>query len=171
MVDLPQHTTDATLVQALILVTAAIALTTDLRRRRIYNALTFPVMAVGLAVNTLTDGPGGLLWAVAGLLLGGALFFVPVAMGGRGAGDLKLLAALGALGGPQFVFWCALYTSIAGGVLAVVVLLVSRRLFAVVGGMVFQAAYGQQMPHATSNLRIPYAVPIAVGAVVTLAVR
>ncbi len=170
MMDFPQNTTNEALFQVLILVTVAIAFTTDLRQRRIFNTLTFPAMALGLMMHTLRDGPGGLIWALAGLLLGAALFCVPVAMGGRGAGDLKLLAALGALGGPAFVFWCALYTSIAGGVFAVIALLVSRRLVSVVGGMV-QEAGTQRIPRATSNIRIPYAVPIAIGAVATLAVR
>ncbi|MDP9359177.1 MAG: prepilin peptidase [Chloroflexota bacterium] len=170
MMDFPHNTTNEALFQVLILVTVAIAFTTDLHQRRIFNALTFPAMVLGLTVHTLHDGPGGLVWSIAGLLLGAALFCVPVTMGGRGAGDLKLLAALGALGGPAFVFWCALYTSIAGGVFAVIALLVSRRLVSVICGMVQEAGV-HRVPRTTSNLRIPYAVPIAVGAVVTLAVR
>ena len=170
MMDFPQHTTNETLFQVLILATVTIAVVTDVKRRRIYNALTFPAMAIGIIVNTVEAGLGGLAWAAMGLLLGGALFIVPVAMGGRGAGDLKLLAALGALGGPSFVFWCAISTSIIGGIFAIVALLVRRRFVSVVGGMVFDATSGQ-MPRATSNIRLPYAVPIALGTVATLAIR
>ncbi|MDQ3454526.1 MAG: hypothetical protein M3513_03440, partial [Actinomycetota bacterium] len=65
-------------VQAVILVVVAIAVLTDVRRRKIYNVLTFPAMALGLTLNTVADGASGLLFAVAGLLLGGALFILPV---------------------------------------------------------------------------------------------
>jgi len=86
---------------------------------------------------------------------------------GRGAGDLKLLAALGALGGPMFVFWCALYTGAFGAIFAVVVLLVRRRFTLVAGGMALDLVTGQ-VPTATSNIRLPYAIPIALGAVAAL---
>ncbi len=163
------HSNLPTIIQVLMLAAVAIAVVTDVRRRRIYNALTFPTMAVGLVLNTALDGPKGFLLAASGLLLGGALFFVPVAMGGRGAGDLKLLAALGALGGPVFVFWCAIFTSIIGAVIAIVTLLVRRRFVSVVGGMALEAASGQ-VPQAKSNIRLPYAIPIALGAIAALVV-
>lgn len=154
-------------LQVLILAVVAVAVVTDLRRRKIYNVLTFPAMALGLVVNTLLDGFTGMSLALAGFLLGAAIFLLPVAAGGRGAGDLKLLAALGALGGPAFVFWCALYTSMIGGVLAVAVLLLKRRFLAVAGGMAVDV-YTLQAPRMTSNLRLPYAIPIALGAVAAL---
>jgi prepilin peptidase CpaA len=59
--------------------------------------------------------------SVEGWIVGAAIFFVPFALGGLGAGDVKLLAALGAWVGPTDALWIALYTGIAGGVLALVV--------------------------------------------------
>ena len=162
-------TRDVSLLGALLVVAVvAIAVVTDLRQRKIYNALTFPAMAIGLAVNGTLDGPSGVAFAVTGLLLGAVLFVLPVALLGRGAGDLKLLAAVGALGGPTFVIWCAMLTGIAGALFGVAVLLRSRRLGEVVAGMTLDAASGQ-FPAATSCIRLPYAVPIAAGAVLTLA--
>jgi prepilin peptidase CpaA len=161
------HTTIDPILQVLILVVVAIAVVTDLRRRKIYNVLTFPAMALGLVINTYMDGGKGLLLSAAGLLLGAVLFFIPVAAGGRGAGDLKLLAAIGALGGPVFVFWCAIFTSIIGGVFAIVVLVAKRRFISVTGGMAVDL-YTGQAPRMTSNIRLPYAIPIALGAVAAL---
>ena len=152
----------------LVLASVSLAVVTDVRRRRIYNALTFPAMAIGFVMNAVVDGPRGLLWAATGLLLGAALFLIPVAMGGMGAGDLKLLAALGAIGGPVVVFWCAIYASIAGGLMAVAVLVARRRLGTVVAPMAL-ALSGRQLPSATSNVRLPFAIPIAFGAVAALA--
>lgn len=155
---------------ALILLSAGIAIATDLRRRRIYNSLTLPIMLVGLTLGAATNGFSGLLNALLGLLLGAALFLIPVAFLGRGAGDLKLLAALGAIGGPGFVVWCALFTGAAGAVFAIAVLISKRRLVSVVGGMALDVVSGG-MPVAASNIRLPYAVPIAAGAIAALALR
>jgi len=154
-------------LQVLILVIVAIAVVTDIRRRRIYNVLTFPAMALGIVLNTVLHGGTGLVLSVSGLLLGAAIFFIPVTAGGRGAGDLKLLAAVGAFGGPVFVFWTALFTSMIGGVFAVAVLLYKRRFISVAGGMALDL-YTQQTPRMTSNIRLPYAIPIALGAIVAL---
>jgi prepilin peptidase CpaA len=161
------NTTLDPLLQVLILVVVAIAAVTDIRRRRIYNVLTFPAMAFGIVLNTSLNGESGLLLSVMGLLLGAAIFFIPVAAGGRGAGDLKLLAAVGALGGPAFVFWCAIFTSIIGGLFAIAMLLAKRRFVSVAGGWMLDL-YTHQMPRATSNIRLPYAIPIALGAVAAL---
>ena len=155
------------LARGLILVTVAIAAVTDVRRRRIYNALTFPAIAVGLDVNGAADGVNGLLRALAGAGHGIALFVLPVAFLGRGAGDLKLLAAIGALGGPVLVAWCALYTSAAGGVFAVTSLIARRRFRPVIAGLALDV-YTLQLPQATSNIRLPYAIPIAAGAIATM---
>lgn len=157
-------------LQVLILVVVVIAVVTDVRSRRIPNSLTFPAMAFGLALNAWWSGLHGLLLALGGLLLGAALFFVPVAAGGRGAGDLKLVAAVGALGGLSFVFWCVLFASMAGGIFAVALLLIKKRFFTVVNGWILDL-YVQQLPRATSNIRLPYAIPIALGAVAALFLR
>jgi prepilin peptidase CpaA len=155
---------------ALILLTAALAVVTDLRRRRISNMLTYPAMAIGFAVNVSLSGRHGLLTASSGLVLGSALFIVPVALGGMGAGDLKLAAALGALGGPGFALWCVIFASIVGGVFAVLTLIAKRQFVTVAGGMAL-AWYTRQPIRADSGLRIPFALPIALGAVTALTVR
>jgi prepilin peptidase CpaA len=167
MFDAARDATSNPAIQISILVVVAIAVVTDLRQRKIYNALTFPAMALGLVLNTVADGPTGILLSLTGLLLGAALFLIPVAAGGRGAGDLKLLAATGALGGPVFILWCALFTSLIGGVFAIAVLLAKRRFISVAGGMAL-SLYSQGAPRMISNIRLPYAVPIALGAVAAL---
>ena len=153
----------------LIIAIVAIAVLTDVRRRKIYNLLTMPAMLLGFIVNTIANGFSGTMFAASGLLLGITLFVLPVALMGRGAGDLKLLAAVGAIGGPVFVFWCALLTGVAGAVFAIGVLLYKRRLSSIVGGMAYDAVTGF-FPEARSNIRLPYAIPIAVGAVLALAI-
>src|SRR5690606_6853686 len=93
----------------------------DLRTRRIPNVLTFGAAAAALAYALAQGGPSALAWAFGGWLLGAALFFPLFALGGMGAGDVKLLAALGAWLGPVDVIWLAIFSSIAGGALAIAV--------------------------------------------------
>src|SRR5207249_7377674 len=89
---------------------------TDVRTRRIPNVLTFGA-AIAAFVFHLVWGNGVLFFAE-GWAVGAGVFIIPFALGGLGAGDVKLLAALGAWLGPYQAIWLALYTGVAGGVLA-----------------------------------------------------
>ncbi len=99
----------------------------DIRRRRIPNWLTFPAVAVGLAHHVYGSGAPGLLFSLAGASLGLAVFAPFYLMGGTGAGDVKLMAAVGALLGPAGLFRSALCTALVGGVYAGLLLVSSRR--------------------------------------------
>jgi prepilin peptidase CpaA len=104
------------------LVLAATACWTDLRTRRIPNVLTFGAAGVGLAFHLFFSGSGPLT-ALAGWITG-VLFFSPLfLLRGMGAGDLKLLGALGAWLGPLMAVRIGLCSAVAGGVLAIVVAL------------------------------------------------
>jgi len=94
---------------------------TDVRSRRIPNILTFGAAAAAIVFHTSTSQSAGLLKSVEGWLVGAVIFFLPFALGGLGAGDVKLLAALGAWVGPGDALWIALYAGVAGGILALVV--------------------------------------------------
>src|SRR4249919_799064 len=101
----------------------ALACISDLRTRRIPNLLTFSAAAIALVFHLFTGGWAAAGWSVAGCLLGVLLFFPMFALRGMGAGDVKLLAAVGAWLGPSQVAITALTTSIARGVIAVAVAL------------------------------------------------
>jgi prepilin peptidase CpaA len=146
---------------------ATIAVVMDVRERRIPNALTLPLAVAGLGVGALSGGVYGLLVAVAGLLVGGLLFLLPVAKLGWGMGDLKLVAALGAVAGPLFVLWMGLYAMAAGGLFALLWLRQGGQLAQVASGMRGDLRAGQA-PRARSGLAIPFAVPIAAGMLVAL---
>jgi len=113
-------TMDVASVAALSL--ASIACWTDLRTRRIPNVLTFGAAAAGLAFHAFSgNGP---LTALAGWFTGVLIFAPLFLLRGMGAGDLKLLGALGAWLGPLMALRIGLWSAVAGGVLALAVALV-----------------------------------------------
>ena len=159
---------DANTIRIVLMVlAAAVAVVMDLRQRRIPNALTLPVAVAGLGIGVISGGMTGLILAIAGCVAGGLLFLIPVAKLGWGMGDLKLAAAVGAVGGPLFAVWMALYAMAAGGIFALLWLTRQGQLSRVAGGMQRDLRAGQA-PRARSGLSIPYAVPIAAGLAIAL---
>jgi prepilin peptidase CpaA len=100
------------------LITLAVATVTDLHRRIIPNWLVFPFLAAGLTVSGGLGGWHGIGQSLLGVGLGLLLFGVLFWMGGMGAGDVKLAAAIGAWVGPGQLFFALFATAIAGGVMA-----------------------------------------------------
>jgi prepilin peptidase CpaA len=100
----------------------------DLRERKIPNKITFTGILIGIIVNLITGGWTGLLHAIVGTLAGLAIFFIPFLMGGMGAGDVKLMGAVGALMGWQFSLMTAVYSALFGGLMVLVYLLYSGKL-------------------------------------------
>src|SRR5215210_7805328 len=96
---------------AAVVVVAFTALLFDVRTRRIPNWLTFGAAAAGVVYATFVAGPSGAGTAAAGWLAGVALFFPVFALGGMGAGDVKLLGALGAWLGPVESVWLAMFAA------------------------------------------------------------
>lgn len=91
----------------------------DWRSRRIPNVLTFSLAGIALLANGLAGGWTGLAASALGLVFGLAFFLVVMLLGAMGAGDVKLMAGLGALLGVVNVFWIGLFTALMGGVLAI----------------------------------------------------
>ena len=98
-----------------ILLTLAAAY--DLRAHRIPNPLVLTGLGLGLAGHGWRGGGPGLLWSSEGIAVA-CFLLLPYALGGLGAGDVKLLGAVGALMGPIFLLWTLLGTVLAGGLLA-----------------------------------------------------
>jgi prepilin peptidase CpaA len=98
----------------------------DLRVQKIPNLLTYPSMGLALIYHAVTNGLDGLLMSATGLALGIGLLILPYVMGGMGAGDAKLMGAVGAVVGPLGVFTAFLLTAIVGGVYALLILLIRR---------------------------------------------
>jgi len=91
----------------------------DLRTLKIPNALSVTGVAFGLLINVSDSGPPGLWQGLAGLGLGMALMLPGYLLHSTGAGDVKLMGAVGALLGPGRVLWALLFAALAAGFLAV----------------------------------------------------
>jgi len=162
------------------LVVALIGCVTDLRTRRIPNVLTFSAAAAAVVFHGVNTGLAGIGHSLSGLAVGLVLFLPLFALRGLGGGDVKLLAALGAWMGPGATVWMALWAALAGGPLALVVAFsrgyLRKALENVWSLLMFWRIAGLR-PHPSVNLstpgapRLPYALPIAVGLVVTLWTR
>ncbi len=106
-----------------LLVIGAVASIWDVRTGRIPNLLTFGAAVAAIAFHLLAGGPAGAASSLGGWAVGCALFLPVYLLGGMGAGDVKLLAAIGAWVGPAEAVKVAFFSVIAGGVLAIVVAL------------------------------------------------
>jgi len=166
--------------QVVVLAVSVVACAFDVRTRRIPNALTFGTAFAALLYAAVTHGGWGLLNAVGGWAVGCALFLPWFLLGGMGAGDVKLLAALGAWVGPASAVWLALYAGLAGGPMAIAVSAARgylRESFTNLWHllMFWRVAGVQPVPGLTLQTarspRLPYALPIAVGTVMVIWLR
>jgi prepilin peptidase CpaA len=153
-----------------------VAAAIDIRTRRIPNWLTYSAMFLGVGHHTLSNGLHGFLFGAAGLCLGLALLILFYLSGGMGAGDVKLLGAVGALLGPKGVFFAFIFTALVGGVYAIILLLVRFRL---VGTAVrlntmfgsLEQGVGPAASHTGGNENTPvlkYGLAIAIGVSLSL---
>ena len=149
----------------------------DVRTRHIPNVLTLGGAALAIVYGGMAFGWLGLALAVGGWLTGFALFVPFFLLGGMGAGDVKLLACLGAWLGPSLALWTALYAMIAGGLMAVVVGLLAGYLREAMFNvwmllLHFRSAGLKAAPELTlataKGPRLPYALPIAAGAAIAI---
>jgi len=162
--------------QILLGILVAVAALFDIRFRRIPNWLVLAGIIAGLAWNAYSSGWSGLGSCAAGLGLGFVLYFPLYLLRARGAGDVKLLAAVGAIAGPRNCIWIFLLTAILGGVIALVLLLFRGRLRKTLFNVawIMRDLLHLRAPYqsseeldvtSTKGLRLPHGAMIAVGAV------
>jgi prepilin peptidase CpaA len=167
----PTLSATAQVLLAALTLTAAVY---DIRERRIPNWLVLAGIIAGFAWNLYSGGWSGLGHAAEGLGLGFALYFPLYLLKARGAGDVKLLAAVGAIVGPGNCFWVFILTAILGGIIAMVILLLRGRVRHTFFNLSFLVSDLSKLraPHRSSEeldvttsrgLRLPHGAMIAVG--------
>lgn len=162
------------MVRALLVTLILVAAAYDWKYRIIPNWLTLAGVIAGVALNTVATGLSGLWVAFTGAAFA-LLIYVPLyALRAMGGGDVKLMAAVGALMGP-FLWWdIFVYTALIGGAAALVTIFVGgrfRRTFRNIGTILSSLARGRRPwvdnPEVDvrnkQSLRLPHAVTIAAG--------
>lgn len=156
------------IINSILFLIIIISVYTDLKSRRILNIVTLPAIIIGILLNTITGGIDGLLFSGKGFLLGLGIFIIPFLRGGMGAGDVKLMAAIGALKGASFVFHAFIYTAIIGGVISLILLIRKMGVKQMIFHMFF--TFGIMKGNAgtithpkNKDMTFPYGIAIALG--------
>lgn len=157
----------------------AIAAATDLRDRKVYNWLTYPLCVGGLVYHALVSGWSGLAMSVGGVVFGFCIVLVPCLMGGVGPGDVKLLAGIGAWLKFPDVVWVFILAGLAIGAWSIGMIVIRERSWRAVRehmlGMVLRLSMFNEYVVSGQTLRrsanehavlIPFAVFIAAAVVV-----
>jgi prepilin peptidase CpaA len=159
-----------------VLVEAAVI---DGRSLRVPNWLTLHFALGGWAYAYWTGGASLLGWSLAGSAVGLASLMPLYAIGGMGAGDVKLMAGVGAWIGPVFTGWAFLSTALVGGVMGFAMMAASGEL---ARHLALTRSIGREVltvrdPAALSELAarrkpsmmlLPYGIPIAIGTIAYL---
>ena len=164
----------------LLLFILAIATWQDLTRHLIPNVLTFSAAILGMCVQIWLSGLQGMLTGLEGLAVGLAMLLPFYIRGGMGAGDVKMMAAVGTFLGPMNTVMAVAMTLMAGGVMGIGVILLRGNIrgllyrYGLMAQCLFVTGSVSYVPPQADEttplrgVRFPYAVAIATG---TLAVR
>ena len=149
----------------------------DVKSRRIPNFVTGPALLIGLSLHLALGGWTGLLESLAAGLICGLIFLIFYLAGGMGAGDVKLILAVGCIAGLSHVPYLLVLTALSGGVMALGLALLRGRLQQTFMNVVALTTHHTQeglRPHPelnisnTNTLRLPYALAILCGSILTL---
>jgi prepilin peptidase CpaA len=159
---------DIILVSVLI-----ICFVTDLKERKIYNKVIFPSLLIVVVLQIALGGLGGLKLSLLGFIIGLSILLIPYLLGGMGAGDVKLLALIGAVKGSTFVLNTAIYMGLLGGVIAILVIVFQKQtisfikvLFFLIVSLFCGIKYKPEFPTSFFSKKYPYGVAIVGGPVI-----
>jgi prepilin peptidase CpaA len=161
----------------LLILTAALF---DLRSYRIPNWLTFAGLSLALALNAFLFPRTGIFYSLEGLAVASTIYFILYLLHAMGAGDVKLMAAIGAAVGPWNWFVILFLTAIFGALAALVLALAKHRLrktFLNMGLLLRSLGKGRAPYRANPELdvqndaalRLPHALAIALATLAFLA--
>jgi prepilin peptidase CpaA len=160
----------------LVSVTLIVAAVIDGTKLKVPNWITFPMILGGWLYSGVYFGWEGLGWSLTGTGVGLALLLPAYAIGGMGAGDVKLLAGVGAWVWGTTTFFAFSVSAIVGGVIALGMIAVRRnwlhhiRQFIAIGTEMLVIRDPSQLAEIaaerkSSMLLLPYGIPIAIGSI------
>jgi prepilin peptidase CpaA len=148
----------------------------DILYQRIPNFLTLTTMVVSLFYYSTLHGLSGFFFSLGGMCVGIALMLLPYLFRGMGAGDVKLMGAVGGILGPSGVLWAFLFTGLVGGLYALLLLIysgnfaTSMRRYALIAKTFLASRQFIYFAPSTEieKLRLRYGIPIAVGTLLSI---
>jgi prepilin peptidase CpaA len=151
---------------------AAIAGFTDWRSRRIPNWLTMSGALLGIAVNAALAGWPGVESSLLGMVLGLAVLLPFVLVKSLGAGDWKLIGAVGAFFGPRQLIVILFATILVAGVMALALIVWKRRIRQTLRnvGRMLMAFVQFHLPGPELSLENPEALKVPFGVAAAIAV-
>ena len=156
---------------------AAMGAVSDVLSARIPNRLTYTAITAALLTRLVLLGPRGFFDGLAGLLLGGGLFFLLFMIHAMGGGDVKLMAAVGAWVGFRQAGTALIVCSLFGGLMALAYMIALKRSRTTLRNVISLVQFHLRMgakPNPDLNLsnpgavHMPYGIAIAAGALGTL---
>lgn len=149
----------------------ALAAWIDWKERRVPNWLTFTALGFGIAYHSIVSGFAGTSAAFVGAAAGLGTLIVPWALRGMGAGDVKLMAAVGAWVGAATTLYAFVWIAVIGGIMGMYSIVKSNQLKE---RMAVAVIAGKNLIHlndldkgvskdAPAKILLPYGVPIAFG--------
>ncbi|SEA83794.1 prepilin peptidase CpaA [Thalassobacillus cyri] len=158
-----------------LLIILSICVITDIKNRKIYNKVIYPALLITFIFHFAAGGWTGLSHSFLGFLIGFSILLIPYMLGGMGAGDVKLLALIGAIKGGAFVFQSFLYIALIGALMAGMILIFRRGMLKSIGYYMASLRGGVKLPGGISRGSLtatyPYGVAIALGAGLKLAME
>ncbi len=150
----------------------AVCAITDVMYGKIFNKITYPAVLLGLIVNAML-GMKSFQSSVIGMLVAFILFLIVFMIGGLGGGDVKLMAAIGAIKGYPFVMYAAFYSALVGGLMSIAIMIWKgkflrgmRNIFRVIFSYVFSFIFPGMKPLSLSpeeSEKIPFGFAICLG--------
>ena len=163
-------------VWGLVSVILVVAAVIDGRQLKVPNWITFPMILSGWLASGIIYGWAGVGASLLGTAIGLGLLLPAYAIGGMGAGDVKLLAGVGAWVGISQTFWAFIVSAIIGAIIAVIMVVVSgkwrhhqRQFFSIMYEILVIRSPSKLSEIAAkrkpSMTLLPYGIPIAIGTI------
>ncbi len=163
----------------LVTVTLVVAAIIDGIQLRVPNWLTFPMIVSGWVYSAAFSpwaGWEGLAWSLVGTAVGLALLLPAYAIGGMGAGDVKLMAGVGAWVWGTATFYAFCVSAIVGGVIALLMVLFRkswtkhRNQFWMIWNEIWTVRDPEKLAVLAAErkptmLLLPYGIPMAIGTI------
>ena len=155
---------------AVALVLLGICFYTDAVQQRIYNVVTLPAIALGLLLNLALAGVTGAKMSGLGAAVGFGALFLLFMLGAMGGGDVKLMAAVGAIKSYPFVVSSLVYSFLVGGFIGIAVLIWKQKFWRTMHGLL-RWCLGKVLPFPSKPLdpkkmeRVPFGIAIVLGTI------